>query len=257
MDGLDGKYKDVRALSRGIDIVEALADLGWAKPGALSAYVGLDRSSVYRLISTLSNKGYVVRRPEDGAVALTSRVARLADGIRDDELVSQRIGPLMEKLTEEILWPSDFAGLVGGQITIQASTHSNSPMSIHRRLVGKNKPLLNSALGRALLSALPPDALEAALSTTSRRAGKSAGDTYDRTVVDQILQDVRDVGYASSVGLTEANISAIALPVRAGARVAGALNITFFRSAMTPDTAAQRYLSPLRECVKNIETVLN
>jgi len=257
MDGLDGNYKDVRALARGIDIVEALADLGWAKPGALAAYVGLDRSSVYRLISTLSNKGYVVRRQEDGAVALTSRVARLADGIRAEELISQRIGPLMEKLTEEILWPSDFAGLVGGQITIQASTHNISPMSIHRRLVGKNRPLLNSALGRALLSALPSGALEAALSTALRLDGKDAVDISNRTVVDRVLQEVHDVGYASAVGLAEANISAIALPVLAGTRVAGALNITFFRSAMTPEAAAQRYLDPLRECVRSIETALN
>ena len=257
MDGLDGQYKDVRALARGIDIVEALADLGWAKPGALAAYVGLDRSSVYRLISTLSNKGYVVRRQEDGAVALTSRVARLSDGIREDELISQRIGPIMEKLTEEILWPSDFAGLVGGQITIQASTHNISPMSIHRRLVGKNRPLLNSALGRALLSALPPGALDAALSTALRLDGKDAADISNREAVDRVLQGVHDDGYASAVGLAEANISAIALPVRAETRVVGALNITFFRSAMSPSTAAQRYLEPLRRCVKSIETVLN
>jgi len=257
MDGLDGLYKDVRALARGIDILEALADLGWVKPGALSAYVGLDRSSVYRLVSTLSNKGYVVRRHEDGAVALTSKVARLADGVRDDELLSQRIGPFMEKLTEEVLWPSDFAGLVGGQITIQASTHSISPMSMHRRLVGKNRPLLNSALGRALLSALPPGALEAALSTALRLDGKDASDIADRARVNQILQEVRDAGYASAIGLAEDKISAIALPVLVGTRVAGALNIAFFRSAMSPEAAAQRYLSPLRECVKSIEAALN
>ncbi|MBL4872529.1 MAG: helix-turn-helix domain-containing protein [Rhodobacteraceae bacterium] len=257
MDGLDGHYKDVRALARGIDILEALADLGWVKPGALSAYVGLDRSSVYRLINTLSNKGYVVRRQEDGAVTLTSRVARLADGIRDDELISQRIGPLMEKMTKEILWPSDFGGLVGGQIIIQASTHNISPMSIHRRLIGKNRPLLKSALGRALLSALSPGALDTALSTALRLDGKDAGDISNRMVVDRVLQETNDAGYASAVGLVETKISAIALPVRAGTRVAGALNITFFRSAMTPEAAAQRYLNPLRECVKNIEAALN
>jgi len=44
MDGLNGQYKDVRALARGIDIMEALADLGWVKPGTLATYVNLDRA---------------------------------------------------------------------------------------------------------------------------------------------------------------------------------------------------------------------
>jgi len=257
MDGLNGRYKDVRALARGIDILEALADLGWVKPGALATYIGLDRSSVYRLVSTLANKGYVIRRQDDGAIALTSEVARLAAGVRDDELYFQKIMPCMENLTKEVLWPSDFASLVGGQITILASTHNISPMSMHRRLVGKHRPLLNSALGRALLSALPPDALETALSTPLRLDGKDAGDISDRAIVDRILQEVHDVGYASSVGLTEKKISAIALPVRVGTQVVGALNIVFFRSAMTPGAAAQRYLNPLHQCVRNIETALS
>ncbi|MBV1867103.1 MAG: helix-turn-helix domain-containing protein [Marinosulfonomonas sp.] len=256
MDGLKGRYKDVRALSRGIDILEALADLGWVKPGTLSSYVGLDRASVYRLVSTLSNKGYIMRRQEDGAVALTSRAARLADGVRDDEMFSQRIAPFMRALTEEVLWPSDFANLASGRITIQVSTHKHSPMSIHRRLVGRQRPLINSALGRAFLSALPPEALETTLSTVQRLDGPDAGEIQNRTAVDRILREVLETGYASSVGLTEDNISAIALPVRVGPRVVGALNIAFFCSAMSPETAAERHLGALRRCVDRIETVL-
>jgi len=257
MDGLDGRYKDVRALARGIDIMEALADLGWVKPGMLSSYVGLDRSSVYRLISTLSNKGYVMRRQEDGAVALTSRANRLADGVRDDEMLSQRIAPYIRELTQEVLWPSDFANLSSGRVTIQVSTHSDSPMSIHRGLVGWQPPLLHSALGRAFLSALPPAALETTLSTVQRLDGPDAGDVKNRVAVDEIVRKVLETGYASSVGLTEDNISAIALPVRIGSKVAGALNIAFFRSAMSPETAADRHLEALRRCVGRIETALS
>ena len=257
MDGLNGQYKDVRALARGIDIMEALADLGWVKPGTLATYVGLDRASVYRLVSTLSNKGYVMRRQEDGAVALTSKATRLADGVRDDEMLSQRIAPYIRELTQEVLWPSDFANLSSGRVTVQVSTHSHSPMSIHRGLLGWQPPLMHSALGRAFLSALPPAALETTLSTVQRLDGPDAGDVRNRQAVDRILNEVQASGYASSVGLTEDNISAIALPVRIGTRVVGALNIAFFRSAMTPETAAERHLADLQRCVERIEAELS
>jgi IclR family mhp operon transcriptional activator len=63
-------------------------------------------------------------------------------------------------------------------------------------------------------------------------------------------------GYAFSVGLVENNISAIALPVRLGRRPIGAVNIAFFRSAMSPAEAASTCLKPLRECIVRAEAAM-
>lgn len=256
MGGTAGKYRDVRALVRGIDILEALAELGWVKPSVLAGYAGIDRGSVYRLVSTLVNKGYVMRRQEDGAVALTRKAELLADGVRDDEMLSQLVAPYIRRLTEQVLWPSDFATLSGGAVTIQMSSHNTSPMSIHRRLVGRKLPALRSALGRAILSAMSPEALDATLSSLARLGGPDADDIRDRAQVRHVLRQVLEAGYASSAGLTEDNISAIALPVVAGPRTVGAVNIVFFRSAMTPAEAAARYLEALRSCVGRIEAAV-
>lgn len=87
-------YRSVRALERGLRLLEALSDLGWAKPGALSAHTGIDRTTVYRLIGTLEDLGYVVRREEDGAIGLHRRLARISDSARDSSALAQAAEPI-------------------------------------------------------------------------------------------------------------------------------------------------------------------
>ncbi len=250
-------YKDVRSLMRGLQIVEALSELGWARIGKLSLAAKVERSSAYRIVHTLEQLGYVTRRTEDGAVALTTKFSELADGLRDADIVAQFAWPNMFELTRELLWPCDFASLEGGRVLIRLSTHRISPVSIHRGMIGKERLLTRSALGMAILSAMSADELESSLTIMERLGGPNAEHIRDRDAVRRLAETVRQRGYASAAGLTESKISAIALPVVAPDKsVAGAINIVFFRSVMTPELAAERYLDKLRTCVSRVERAL-
>jgi IclR family mhp operon transcriptional activator len=55
------------------------------------------------------------------------------------------------------------------------------------------------------------------------------------------VSHVKRQGYASSIGETEHNISAIAVPISAESLVAGSFNI-FFSGSISPETAATRYV---------------
>lgn len=251
-------YKDVRSLMRGFQVIEALSESGWTKVGELSAATGIDRSSTYRIVSTLVQLGYVSRRSEDAALALTPKFAYLADGLKDDDIVTQLAWPALFKLSKDVLWPCDFASFENGRVLIRLSTHKISPMSIHRRMIGKERLLVRSALGTAILSALSDEELTSALEIIDRLGGMNAGDVRDRGEIQRIVETVRARGYASSAGQTESKISAIALPVMAPEnRVAGAINIVFFRSVMTIEEAAGRYLAKLESCVREIEQSLH
>jgi IclR family transcriptional regulator, mhp operon transcriptional activator len=250
-------YKDVRSLIRGFRVIEVLSEQGWTKIGDLSGAAGIDRSSAYRIVNTLVQLGYVSRRSEDAAVALTPRFARLADSLKDDDIITQLAWPALYELSRDVLWPCDFASLEGGKVLIRLSTHKISPLSIHRGMVGKERYLLRSALGTAILSAMSATELDAALEIIACLGGLNAKDVGDREAVHRVAESTRQRGYASSAGQTESKISAIALPVRTPEnRVAGAINIVFFRSAMTPEQAADRYLKKLRKCVDQVEQSL-
>lgn len=239
---------------RGLQVIEALSESGWTKIGDLSTTTEIDRSSIYRIVNTLVQLGYVSRRTEDGALALTPKFAYLADGLKGDDIVSQLAWPALFELSKDVLWPCDFASFETGRVLIQLSTHKISPMSIHRRMIGKERHLVRSALGTAILSALSDDELQSALEIVDQMGGINAEEVRDRTAIQRVVDAVRSRGYASSAGQTESKISAIALPVMApGDRVAGAINIVFFRSVMTIDQAAERYLAKLRHCVSEVE----
>lgn len=247
-------YKEVGSLVRGLHLIEALSELGWSRIGQLSAAANVERSSAYRIVNTLEQLGYVTRREEDGAVALTTKIAFLAEGLRDNDVVTQFVGPNLFDLTRELLWPSDFASFENGKIFIRYSTHKISPMSIHRAMVGKERLLTRSALGMAILSAMPSDELASALAIIDRLGGTNAEDVRNRDALNRLIESVHQRGYASAAGLTESKISAIALPVMApDNRVTGAINIIFFRSVLTPERAAERYLDKLRGCVARVE----
>lgn len=248
-------YRDVKSLVRGLRILEALGQQGPMKVSVLAETTEIDRSSTYRLVNTLESMGYLLRRVEDGAISLTSKMADISDGFRDDDLIAQAITPFLHDLTRTVLWPSDFATFSEGSVTVQVTTHKLSPMSIHRAVVGRHHSLFRSALGRAMLSVMTPKEIETA-SVVAQLETPNSQYIWDKKAIRKLIADVRKAGYASSVGESEPNISAIALPLRIR-RVVGAVNIVFFRSAMTPQDAAERYLEALETCIRKVKKVVS
>jgi len=241
-------YPPVRALDRGLKLIEQLSESGWSTPQSLSRTTGIDRSTVYRMLSTLVNAGYVARRGDDGQFVLSGKLREIASGVRQDDQLIGIISPLLVTLVNKVFWPSDFGILSGGRLRIVASSHHLTSMTIFRGLVGKERSVVSSALGRAILTAMSEPERELALT--------ALGTPFDRAEVDRAVTATREAGYASAIGTTVAKISAIALPVNVGDRVVGAINLVFFRSALSPTQAATKHLEQLRATVKAAELEL-
>ncbi len=238
-------YRPVRALDRGLHLIEALAASGWSTPQELAVISGIDRATIYRLLATLVRTGYAERRIADGRFVLSARIRELASGVRDDDRLSAIIGPLLEELVLKLFWPSDFAMLVSGHLQIVASSHHLTTMTFFRGMVGQERPVVDSALGRAILAAMSDAEREHTL--------LALGGAQNQGRIDHIISETRSAGYASAVGTTVADVSAIALPVMVNEQVAGAINVVFFRSALTTAQAAERYLEQLRATVREAE----
>lgn len=248
-------YPRVRALERGLELISALSELGWATPGQLAKCTGIHRATVYRLLSTLELNEYVYCRQSDNSYTLTRRFSYIADGIKDEDRLAQVVSPHLGHLLSQIQWPSDFVTFSSGRLIIRESTHRFSPMSVNRGMVGKSRPLLNSALGISFLSALSDESREQIIDLAELAGDESVKIDNRESVMNRILI-ARTRGYAESTGETQHNISAIALPVCCQGRVLGAVNIMFFKRALTPLKAAELYLEHLRHCVSSIENEL-
>jgi len=95
------------------------------------------------------------------------------------------------------------------------------------------------------------------LDLARRWDGEDARDAHAEEAIRLELVTVRADGFATAAGTTEAKFSAIALPVRQSGAVIGAINIIFFRRAMTTSEAAERYLDRLKSVVCDIEDDLS
>lgn len=248
-----GPYKPVRALARGVALLQSLNQLGACQPAALAQSIQLDRTTTYRLLATLEAIGLVRRSGSSDEYVLTDGVRTLSDGFIARDRATQIVATHMGKLFPQVLWPTDFATFENGAMVIRETTHRFSPYSVHRAMVGRPLPLLASALGRAAVAGATDAQREAMLDILA--GSGELGATSRASMNDQVdflISDFERRGYAWSVGGTDAKISAIAVPVKTRADVA-ALNLIFFSSAMCVERAAKQFLEPLKACAYNVE----
>lgn len=253
-------YIEVRALSRGIALLTELNRLGHARASALARVAGVDRTTAYRMLATLKHLGLVAQRDSDDEYVLDGNVRSLSDGYSHRDHLTRCVSLHLGTLFQQVLWPTDFATFEQNAMVIRETTHRFSPYSVHRAMIGRQRPLFASALGRAFLAGASPtqrDAvIEMAKSADPAPLGLTSPALLDETV-SSLIGDFAARGYAWSAGETESHISAIALPIRGpvfgivGAR--GAINVLFFGSAMSVEQAADRFLAPLRACINRIE----
>jgi len=246
-------HRSVRALSRGLALISELNTSGPSSARQLARGSMINRTTCYRLLQTLQQEGYVTFDEASALFSLTPQVRRLSEGLSTQDLSRQAALPPMFGLLEQVSWPSDFAVFELGRMMIRESTHSFSPFSVHRSMVGFGRSLVRSALGRALLTAARPAQRREMLGIAASLVPEDAALAHDRRYINRLMARTRNDGYASSVGETEQGISAIAVPIGGVGPVIGSLNVVFFTSAMTTEVAARRYLRNLKRAAQDIE----
>lgn len=207
-------YKPVRALSRGLALLQILNREGPLSVQELSNSSGLNRTTVYRLLETLERDGFV----QSGALSsslwhLKIGVKSLSEGYDHRDWVTQLGAPVLGKLLKKVIWPTDLAAFDGMGMLIRETTHKFSPLSNHRSMVGVRWPVLSSSLGRAFFCYSDEKTRASIL-----RVLKASNDPADRVAKDQthvanLVRVTRERGYAQSIDETAQGISSIARPV--------------------------------------------
>ncbi|WP_162938088.1 helix-turn-helix domain-containing protein [Kiloniella sp. EL199] len=248
------RHKPVRALSRGLTILQILNREGPLSVQELSNLSALNRTTVYRLLETLERDGFV----QSGVLSsslwhLTMDVKSLSEGYDHRDWVTQLGAPVLGKLLKKVIWPTDLAAFDGKGMLIRETTHKFSPLSNHRSMVGVRWPVLSSSLGRAFFCYS-----DEKTRTSILRVLKTSDDPADRvakdqTHVDSLVRMTRERGYAQSIDETAQGISSIARPVFFQGQVVASINMVFFSSALVPKVAADKHLSEINQAVAELE----
>lgn len=261
MDSMDEsagrRYAHVRALDRGLALLAALNSTGRSDPATLARATGIDRTTAYRLLHTLVELGYVACSDSDGRYVLTPKVRNLSEGLTETDRTASVVCEEIFAMAPRVMWPTDFSVFDSGWMVIRETTHRFSPYSVHRAMIGRRRPLLETAMGRAVLLGTSESHRQEMLDIAIRH-GTIAGDrawVADR--VAMLQADYAERGYAWAVGGADHRISAIALPVRGPGYVIGSINLLFFTSAMSVEEAAERFGGTLADAIARIEKRLD
>ncbi|QIL79063.1 DNA-binding transcriptional regulator [Diaphorobacter sp. HDW4A] len=252
----DADYKEVRSLSRGLQVLQALnrAPGGIASTTELAQTCGVHRTTVKRLLETLRADGFVRRGEKEGQYYLTFAVRSLSEGFVHDDWVEQVALPLMRAALPDLMWPCDLGALEGGFMVVRESTHRFSLLSQHRGMIGEKLPLFFTAMGRAYLAACSEAELEGLLALLMQRDDPVGAMARDRAAVDMLISETRARGYAVNDGdwEREAAVGAIAVPILCAHRLVGGINLIFPRAAVSSSELESRYLPRLKRLAARI-----
>lgn len=208
--GAGDKYM-VPALERGLRMLgEFNRDTPVIGAPEFARRLGLPRSTVFRLLSTLERLGFVERSGNDYRLGVA--VLRLGFEYIASLELTELGQPVLQRLCDEIRYPVNIVVRDGRSIVYVAKVTPPTPFASSVR-VGTRLPAHATVLGRILLEDLtlpdlralyPEDHLEEFSGSTP----KTVLELFNMVQVD------RERGYVLGEGFFEASISTIAAPVR-------------------------------------------
>lgn len=146
-------------------ILRALADApaGGLGVAELSRIVGLPRSTVYRIVATLADDGFVSNGSGHRGLRLGSELAHLATAARRG--LAETARSQMEKMAHRVNETVDLAVVQNGQVRFIDQVVGNQRLRAEV-IIGELFPAYCTANGKAFLAALEPRALETTLAAT-------------------------------------------------------------------------------------------
>jgi IclR family acetate operon transcriptional repressor len=201
----------VHSVNRAISILQVLARRGPTAVTELATELGIHKSTIFRLLSTLEARGLVDQNTDRGRYQLGYGVVQLAAGATrnlDLSVVSRRI---CEALAEEVGETVDIA-INDDQTVLSIDQVIGSAAMTTVNWVGRRTPIHATAAGKVFLAHMTPDDRDDCLSATLERFTENT--ITSRRELEKQLETVRAQGYGFTLEEYEVGLAAVAAPIR-------------------------------------------
>lgn len=243
--GAEADRNFIESLGRGLAVLSAFLDRRRPMTMAeVSRRTGLPRASVGRSLHTLAKLGYVA---EDAShrFFLRPKVVAFAHAYLACSTMAQAAQPLLDRLSEELYVACSLAVPDDDHVVnlVRASTSRVLDPALN---TGRRLPACYSAIGRVLLAFQPPEKLELYLERLKlvRYTPYTVASVPE---LRQILQQVRDQGFAAAERQVGEALAAIAVPVQdASGDVVAGIAVIAPVAQFPIAQLQQRCLEPLR-----------
>jgi len=247
-------YHLVQSLIKSLAILEYLAEstegLGVTEIGDA---VGLNKSTVHRILTTLVHEKYVEQDHAKGRYRLSFKLFELSRKILNNVRATKVIAPYLEKLSLETGESARFIvpDYDSTRLIVCDEVITSKPIKVRSHL-GEAVSLSKSAAGKMFLASLTDEGIKEMMDQKGRKFVLEDG-TYSFSQLKQDLATVRETGhsYEKSEDVNEP-ISNVAAPIRDESGNIVAILDLFCPTFRAPKDFNNRYGKLVRETAVDI-----
>ena len=259
------KPKTIRALERGLEVMQILQQKGMATLNEVYQESGLPRPTILRVLRTLEGAGWVRRGLDDGLYRNSFKIQGMVNSLNQTDKLAEISAPYLDTLCRKASWPSDLAVLSpnGLYMELKETSRSLSPFLLNRDSIGHKINLPLSAVGRAYLAFCSENKRNLILNKLIK-----SQDMVNRPIIDTKkfatdLENIRLRGYATrepSYGGGQEplrsefddGLNAVAVPISLEAEIIGCISLVWVRKAMLISDIVNEYLVDLQVAASEI-----
>lgn len=206
-----GKTKNIQSLERAFAILELFEETNKKMSvKEISLALELSKSTVFGLINTLSNLGYLMQDSETLKYSLGYKILALGSAVSSNDILARVadkcLQPISDKFQETTLCVIE----ENGYVVYIGKTESSSSIVLKTR-IGTKKELYCTGVGKCYLAFMPEEKAEKILKRGFEQKTENTITDMDKMRLE--LNEIRKNGYAVDNEEYESGISCVAVPV--------------------------------------------
>lgn len=262
------KVKTIRALERGLDVLEYMHQVRSATLHELHQATELPKATLIRIVVTLEKQGLIWQRLADGAYIASHSITSRMQHINSENYIVEAASPVLSRLCEKVQWPSVLSvPRLDHMAVVETNTSQSYFSHILKSQMNFRINMLKSASGRAYFAFCSEPEREAILQRL--RASKDPGNyiARNRELIDKLVKETTRCGYGYRTEDFGGDLNeprrvvddgrlSIAVPVWCNGEVLAVINLTWKREVKTLEKIVEDHLADLINAADEITTTL-
>ncbi|MFF9407929.1 IclR family transcriptional regulator [Streptomyces anandii] len=202
----------MQSVDRAVSVLEILARHGEAGVTEIAEELGVHKSTAFRLLGVLENRGLVAQAKDRGKYYLGAGILRLAGAAAVRLEISQEGVPVCRELADELGETVNLA-VLDEDAAVNVMQARGTASVTAQNWLGRRTPLHATSSGKVLLAHVPPALREDLLTRPLARFTERTITVPSNLRAE--LEAVIEQGHAVTVEELELGLAAVAAPVRA------------------------------------------
>lgn len=206
--------EQIKSLSKALTVLEFLGDFpNGVSLQKISEGTGFNKSSTHRILATFEASGYVAQLSSGKEYRLTMKLVHLGHSAINSD-VTGAVKPYLGELLSDVNETVNFLSFDSDNIIFKDKFEPVDASFRTRTYVGLHSPMYCSAAGKCYLAYCSDQAREAYWQrNVSTMKPLTENTILDKNKFFEVLNEIRERGYALDDEENEAGISCVAVPV--------------------------------------------